>query len=408
MKNWNKKFKIIAIVVIIFSLGYAFFLVEAKNIITNKIEQACGRKTTIGALDIKPPLNLEIRGLAIEGLLKAGYIYVSPSIPGLLIGRIALNKVKIVSPQLTYQRIPAPVTVRENGTPVAETAPIVAPAPVTAPAANTVSTAQNKALPITIKSLKVYSGLLNFIDSTTTSGSIKFKIKDIYFYATNLSTVSADAVTNFSLKGNISWNTGEPDGKIFAQGWVNAYKKNMLAALKVENIDAIVFYPYYSTWVDLEKARIEKAKLNFSSNIKGVNNEVAAACHLELADIVRKVRAPEEKQEKAEKLTDAVLDMFKTMNQGKVVLDFTLHTKMDQPVFGFGDIKSAFEGKLMQGRARAGLRPQDMLLVPGKLLQTGIKNGVDFSNAAIDGVFAVGNGIKKFFEEVINKPASAN
>ncbi len=407
MKNWNKKFKIIAIVVIIFSLAYAFFLVEAKNIIANKIEQATDHKTTIGALDIKPPLNLEIRDLAIEGLLKAGYIYVSPSIPRLLIGRIALNKVKIVSPQLTYQRIPAPVTAQDSGAPVVETVPTVAPAPVSAPA-TTAAAAQNKALPITIKSLKIYSGLLNFIDSTATSGSIKFKIKDIYFYATNLSTVSTDLVTNFSLKGNISWYTGEPDGKLLAQGWVNSYKKDMLATLKIENIDAIVFYPYYSTWVDLGKARIEKAKLNFSSNIKGVNNEVAAVCHLELADIVRKVRTPEDKQEKAERLTDAVLDMFKTMNQGKVVLDFTLHTKMNQPVFGFGDIKSAFEGKLMQGRARAGLRPQDMLLLPGKMLQSGIKNGVDFSNAAIDGVFAVGNGIKKFFEEVINKPAAAN
>jgi len=404
MKNWNKIFKIIAIAVVFFSFAYVFFLVEAKNIIAKKIEQASGHKTTIGLLDIKPPLNLEIRDLAIEGLLKAGYIYVSPSIPNLLIGRIALNKVKIVSPQLTYQRIPAPVAAQDSSVTVG-TAPTVAPAPVRAPAP--VVVAQNKVFPIIIKSLKVYSGWLNFIDSTAASGTIRFSIKDIYFYATNLSTVSIDAVTNFNLKGNISWDTGEPDGKLLAQGWVNYHKKDMLATLKIENIDAIVFYPYFSTWVDLEKARIEKAKLNFSSNIKGVNNKVTAACHLELADIVRKVRPPEEKQEKAERLTDAVLDMFKAMNQGKVVLDFTLHTKMDQPVFGFANIKSAFEGKLMQGRARAGLRPQDMLLLPGKILQTGIKNGVDFSNAAIAGVFALGNGIKKFFEEIINNPASA-
>jgi len=405
MKNWKKIFNLVATVVIIYSFLYVFFMVEAKNIIVKKIEQATGHKTTIGSLEIKPPLDLEIRGLEIEGLLKAGYIYISPSIPNFLIGRIALNKVKIVSPQLTYQRIPAPVALPDNSVPIAGAAPTVAAAVVSAPVAPTV--AQNKVFPITIKSLKVYSGLLNFIDSTAASGTIRFAIKDIYFFATNLTTVSTDAITNFNLKGNISWNTGEPDGKLFAQGWVNSRKKDMLATLKVENIDAIVFYPYYSTWVDLGKARIEKAKLNFSGNIKGVNNDVAAACHLELADIVRKVRPPEEKQQKAERLTDAVLDMFKSMNQGKVVLDFTLHTKMDQPVFGFGNIKSAFEGKLMEGRARAGLRPQDMLLLPAKMLQSGIKSGVDFSNAAVDGVFALGNGIKKFFEEIINKPAPA-
>ncbi len=408
MKNWDKIFKIIAIVVIFFSFAYAFFLLEAKNIIARNIEQASGHKTTIGKLDIKPPLNLEIRDLEIEGLLKVGYIYVSPSIPNLLAGRVALNKVKIVSPQLTYQRIPAPVAVPDTSTAVMGTGPIVATAPVAAPSVVVVE--QNKVLPIIIKSLKVYSGRLNFIDSTATSGSIKVTVKDIYFYATNLSTVSTESVTNFSLKGNISWNSGEPDGKIFSQGWINPYKKDMLATLKIENIDAIVFYPYYSTWVDLGKARIAKAKLNFSSNIKGVNNNVDAVCHLELADIVRKVRPPEEAQQKAERLTDAVLDMFKAMNQGKVVLDFTLHTKMNQPAFGFANIKSAFEGKLMEGRAKAGLRPQDMLLLPVKMVQNGIKSGADISNAVVDGVFALGNGIKKFFEEIINKsaPAEAN
>lgn len=404
MKNWGKIFTIIVVVVIFFSLAYVFFIVEAKNIIIRNIEQATGHKTTIGKLDIRPPLNLEIKNLEIKGLLKAGYIYVSPSIPNLLFGKIALNKVKIVSPLLTYQRIPEPVAVADNSTAEVGKGQIVVIEPVTAEA--TEAAGQNKVFPVTIKSLKIYSGRLNFIDSTATSGTIKFTIKDIFFYATNLHTISTDILTNFDLKGNISWNTGEPDGKLSAQGWINSYKKDMLATLKVEDIDAIVFYPYYSTWVDLGAARIEKAKLNFSSNIKGTNNNVDAACHLELADIVRKVRTPEENQEKAERLTDAVLDMFKSMNQGKVVLDFTLHTKMDQPIFGFGDIKSAFEGKLMQGRARAGLRPQDMLLWPSKLLQSGIKSGVDISNAVVDGVVALGNSIKKFFEEAMNRPAS--
>ena len=140
MKNWKKIFTIIAIVVIIFSLAYAFFLMEAKNIIARNIEAASGHRTTIGKLDIKPPLNLEIRDLEIVGLLKAGYIYVSPSIPNLLFGRIALNKVKIVGPQLTYQRIPE--LVADNSPASVETGPIVATAPVTAPA--TEAMAQNK------------------------------------------------------------------------------------------------------------------------------------------------------------------------------------------------------------------------------------------------------------------------
>ena len=405
MKNWNKIFIIIAIVVICFSLFYVFFLLGAKIMLVTKIQQATGHKTSIEKLNIRPPLNLEIKNLHIEGLLKASHIYLSPSIPSLLFGRIAFNKLKIIEPEITYKRTAPAVLAQDSRAVITEIAPPVEAPPVEAPPA--VSVAQSTGLPVIIKNLKVYSGRLNFIDTTASKGVINFIVKDIKFYVTNLPNSNNNSVSKFSLKGSISWNTGEPDGTIFLQGWANFAKKDMLANLKVENIDAIVFYPYYSTWVDLGKARIDKAKLNFTSNIKGINNDVTAACHLELIDIVRKVRLPEEPQQKAERLTDAVLDMFKTMNQGKVVLDFTLHTKMDQPEFGFGNIKSAFEGKLMQGRANAGLRPQDMLLWPAKWLQSGIKSGTDFSNALIDGVFALGNGIKKFFEDKMNNPPSA-
>jgi len=401
MKNWKKIYIIVASLVIFFSLVYVFFLLTAKAIILNKIEQASGSKASINKLTIKPPLNIEIRDLEVNGLLKASYIYLSPSIPNLLFGRIAFNKIKIINPEMTYKRLPSIQPTQDSRAPVLEnTQQAVMP--------TAASVTQNKILPVLIKNLKIYSGRLNFIDSTASSGIIKFVIKDIQFYATNLANFNTNSVSNFNLKGNISWNTGEPDGKLLLEGWADFHRKDMSAVLKIEDIDAIVFYPYYSTWVDLEKARIEKAKLNFNSKIEGKDNNIAVNCSLELTDIVRKVRSADEPQQKAEMLTDAVLEMFKTMDEGKVVLNFKLNTKMDHPAFGFGDIKSAFEGKLMQGKANAGIRPQDVLLWPGKLLQSGIKSGVDLSNAAVDGVFALGSGIKKFFEEAINKPVPAN
>ena len=403
MKNWKRTYAIILILVICFCLFYIILLVSAKNIIAAKIGQITSHKTSIGKLNIKPPLNIEIRNLNIEGLARAGYIYLSPSIPSLLFGRIAFNKVKIINPEITYQHTAPTVVVQDSQTVISEVKPSLVDAP-----SGIAGKPQSSGLPVTIKSLKIYSGRLNFIDSTGSKGIINFIVKDIKLYVTNLFNAKGNSVSNFNLNGNISWNTGEPDGKIFLEGWANFSRKDILASLKIENIDAIVFYPYYSTWVDLEKARIDKAKLNFTCDIKGINNDVTATCHLELVDIVRKVRLSAEPQQKAEKLTDAVLDMFKTMNQGKVVLDFTLHTKMDRPEFGFGNIKSAFEGKLMQGRASTGLRPQDMLLWPGKWLQNGIKSGVDFSNAALDGVFSLGNGVKKLFEDIINRPAPVN
>ncbi|MCX5668696.1 MAG: DUF748 domain-containing protein [Candidatus Omnitrophica bacterium] len=337
MKDWKKLFTIIVIVVISFSLVYVIILLAAKTIIANKIQNATGLKTTISRLIILPPLNIEARGFEVVGLIKADRVYLAPSIRSLLFGKLAFNKIEIGRPEVIYQRNPSVEPVKDNRAPVVENQSelVTSVIPVTT---------QSKSFPVIIKSLKVYSGRLNFIDTTAASGKISVIIKDINFYITNLSTSGIKGVSNFGLNGNLSWNTGEPDGKISLQGWVDFYKRNMLATLKIENIDAIVFYPYYSTWVDLGKARIDKAKLSFNCNIKGQNNDVTADCHLELIDMVRKVRLPEEPQQKAERLTDAVLDMFKSMNQGKVVLDFVLHTKMDRPEFGFANIKSAFEG----------------------------------------------------------------
>ena len=404
MKDWKKIFTIIAIVVIIFSLVYTVILLSVKTVIANKIQKATGLKTTINGLIILPPFNIEARGLEVAGLIKADRVCLAPSMRSLLFGKLAFNKIVIVRPEVTYQRNlpvePVVEPVKDSRAPVMDSqSELVAPV-----------ITQSKVFPVIIKSLRVDSGRLNFIDTTAASGKINVIIKDINFCITNLSTSGMKGVSDFDLNAKLSWNTGEPDGKILLQGWLDFYKKDILATLKIENIDAIVFYPYYSTWVDLGKARIDQAKLGFNCNIKGQNNDVTADCHLELVDIVRKVRLLEEPQQKAERLTDAVLDMFKSMNKGKVVLDFVLHTKMDRPEFGFANIKSAFEGKLMQARSSAGLRPQDVLSWPGRWVKSGIKSGADLSNAVVDGIIGLGNGIKKFFEDRMDNsvPAQAN
>jgi hypothetical protein len=401
MKNWKKIFIGMVVLVISISFVYVFFTVKAKFILADKLKSAFGRKVTIGQLRLKPPFNLELIDLDVEGLVKVSRIYISPSIPNLLTGKLALNKVRIVKPRISCERsLPPAPAATDNVT--APSKPEMEKPKEETPAA------ANDSLKLVIKSLKVRNGEVYFIDHVANSRNVIVAIKNIDVNLKDLYTYPVDVMASFDLSGRLPWQSGEPDGKIHFDGWMNPYKKNISANLRIEDIDAIAFYPYYSTWVDLEKARIDKAKLNFSSKIKGENNDLSAQCHLELADIVRKVRPPEEPQQKAERLTDAVLDMFKAMNQGKVVLDFTLHTKMDHPQFGFENIKSAFEGKLMEARTNSGLRPQDMLLWPGKMLQSGIKSGSDLTKAAVDGIFALGNGLKKFFEDAMNKQTSEN
>jgi len=402
MKDLKKIFKVVVTVVIIFSLVYTLVLLTVKTIVISKIEKATGLKTTIRSLDIRPPFGIQARGFELAGVIKADRIYIGPSIRSLFFGRIAFNKILIVSPEFTYQRNPLPEPVAPE--PVVIETQAQGPAVVEHPN-QSVFAEPTKVFPVTIRKLKIYSGKLHFIDNTAASGKITVLIKDLNFYITNLSTAPAKRTSKFDLSGNLSWDTGEPDGKMTVGGWVDLAKKDIQAKIKIENIDAIVFYPYYSTWVDLEKAKIKKAKLNFSCDIKGVSNDVAANCHLELADMVRSVRLIDEPKQKAERITDAVLDMFKTMDHGNIALDFILHTKLDRPEFSFANIKSAFEGKLMQARASAGLRPQDVLSWPGHWVRNGFKIGTDLSNAVVDGVVDLSNGVKQFFEERMNRSA---
>jgi len=186
------------------------------------------------------------------------------------------------------------------------------------------------------------------------------------------------------------------------------FKKDMQATLKISGIDAVYLHTYYSHWLkDLDEARIEKAKLNFSSEIHGLSNNVTADCHVELVDMVRKPLELGQSEEKSSKITNVVLDNFKTMDQGKVELNFTIKTKMDSPQFGFDNFKRAFEDKVMRSRSASGFKFQDALALPVKTVENGVKSFTDLSRAMIDGIFAIGNEIGKMGGEMLKKEPPA-
>jgi len=387
MKLW-KKILLIAVIILVLSYiaAYLIFVFKGRAIIISQLEDLTQKKVNIGYFGLTPPLNLEIKNLEIKDLAKINSLSFSPSILGLLTGKLALNYVTIIKPEFTYE-IVAPLSATAATTPI-----------VSAPAA-AVKAQEKRALRLAVKRIKIKDGRLDLIDRTVGQDGIKIIVKDINFSLTNLYTVPRSVITDFELKGTIPWQEGQEEGKIEAEGWINLFKKDIQATLRIKDIDGIYLYPYYSNWVDLEKARIEKAKLNFTSNIQGLNNDITAQCRLELTDIVRKPRLPEEAAEKAEKITDAVLGIFRALNQGNIVLDFTFKTKMDRPQFGFGDIRMAFEDKLLQATRGGKSAIEEVLLFPAKLLQTTVKNATDISKALVDGTVAVGKAVLEPFKK---------
>ena len=389
---------------------YLFLIIAGKAYFIKKLEEATKRKVTIARLDVTPPLRLHIKKFEIEGLARIESMTIAPSITRLLMATTAFNEIKITNPEITIERpLDKKAPVQASVIPEQQAANAVTPVSAVAGQEVEPQTEQiRKHLPLMIfKNVLVKGGKIIFIDPNAGTSGIKIVIKDIDFRLTNLYLMPVSAVTNFKLSGKIPWGKdGIEEGGISLEGWANLRKRNIEASLKVEKIDGVYLYPYYSAWVDLEKARIEQAKLNFTSDIVGINNKVTAQCHLELTDIVRAPKPEEQSEEKAAKITDVVLEMFKSMDQGKIVLDFTIKTRMDKPVFGFEDVVSAVEDKFAKAQT-TGVSAQGLAMLPGKLLEGTVKGAADFSKAFVFGTIAAGKQIVKSVGESFKKPKKA-
>jgi len=407
-KKMKLALKILFIVIVAAGILYlglcVFILLSGKELIRKNLAELTQKEASVESLDIGFPLEILIKKVEVRDLLKVDSIYVSPSILGFFTGSVILNKVKFNSPELKLQRLPQEPIASTVKTKVASVA-----AASVEKTKEPASPAKKAALHFACKHIIAQDGKIDFLDLTTGEGGIRILVKDIDFDLTNLYFFPRQAVSNFSLKARIPWIEGQSkeDGTLQASGWLDLFKRNMQATLKIQNIDGISLYPYYSNWVDLKKARIERAKLNFTSDIRGLNNDITADCHLELSDIIRRPLAEEEQDSKAARITDAVLEIFKALNQGKIVLDFTIHTKMDKPQFGFRDIQGAFETKLTAARKGSGISAQDVLNLPKRLIEGTVKSAVDISKAVIGGTVSVGKELKSAVEVAFKKEPSS-
>lgn len=379
----------IIVLVSLFSISYVFLISKGKAIIIQRLKDLTQKEVNIGYLGLTLPLNLEIKDLDIRGLVRVNHISVSPSILSLFTGDFILNDLKITKPEVTYEKVSPETT---------ELPAVTAPAPGVSP-----KPPEGRPLHLIVKHINIKDGKVNFIDRTLGKEPLVIAIKDINFDLTNLYLFPQSAITNFELKGKIPWQQRQEEGKIEASGWLNLFKKDMQVTLKIEDIDGIYLYPYYANWVDLEKARIEKAKLNFISELNSFNNDLTVKYRLELTDIVFKPRSPEEEERKAEKIAHAVLGIFKALNQDKIVLEHTFKTKMDRPEFGFGNIHTAFEEKLTKAKKTEVFKPQDVLTLPSKLIEGTVKGATDLTKAVIVGAVGMGKGIKEAVEETFKK-----
>jgi hypothetical protein len=389
--------KVLLIILILFIVayasGYIFLATQGKRIIIEKLTNVTQRHVEIGAVRMYSPWQLKIEDVRIDGVGKAASVEMAPSILGFLAGRTILYSIVIIKPELAFTK-PLPQTQDTTSQLQDQPALIKAqPQPVEAPAPT------GKKAEFIFYRLHIKDGTFVFADQSvgTDTGGIVITLKDLSADITNTYQFPKEIMTKFALTANIPWKDSKEQGSISLDGWMNYSKKDMRADLVMKDIDALYLYPYYAGWFNLDKASIEKAKLGFTSNVTGLNNDVTAACHLELNEIVFKQREESTEQTKAERMAQKVLEFFKSINNGKVVLNFSIKTKMDSPDFGINAIKAAFDNTITQARKSQGSTASKVMEMPGQVVGGTVKGVTDVSSALIGGVVSVGKELGKSF-----------
>ena len=392
---------ILLILILLFTAAYIFAAIKGKALLTQKLEGALKREVNIGYLGLKFPLVLEIKDLNIAKFAKADYIYTTPSITGLLAGKIVLNKVKISKPEISWERTSTSGQKTRGNPSSIDTGRALAQTKETL---NSLKTENNQPPPVVIKHLVIEDGIVNFTDRTVSEPGLRITLKEISLTVNNLYLFPKSAITNFQLNAKIPWQKDSEEGTIDSSGWMNFYERDMQARLQIQNIDGVYLHPYYSRWVDLENSRIQEARLNFFSVIKGENNDVIADCQLELTDIKFRPRPSDQPEHKAEKIATAVLGIFRAINQGRIILDFTIKTKMDKPEFKFESISSAVDKTISQAVQSEKIKIEDIAVLPGKFIEGVAKGTTGATKAIIEGALSVGKSLTDAFLDALKRP----
>ena len=297
---------IITIIYVVLNIGVSSF---GKKLLVSRIESIVKQKTSVQGLNISFPLTVNINSLNIEGLFKADFISASPSILGFLAGKIVLNELKVIRPELTIVRN------HDNSYNLPK------------------FDSKGKPPQVFLAGLKIRNGKFIFFDKKSdTLGSnengYKVAVNSIYVNVSKIIFPPTSLFTRFKLSALVGDSQGIPKGRISGAGWIDFGKKDMDGKLELSDMDATYLAPYYGGMISTKK--LVSAKLNFTTGLKAKNNNLTVKCHTEFSDVI--YEKPAEKTEKISDI-DLVPNAMKLFSDatGKIVFDFSINTKLDNP-----------------------------------------------------------------------------
>lgn len=327
MKKILKLIIWIVIILVVIYLGLNIALgVFGKKLIISQLEKNLKRKTTLAGLNFSFPLSLNLSGLDIEDLIKVDYVSLRPSILGFLSGRVILNDLRLLRPQVIIEKsrdgqlsIPFLSSVSSGKQKAQESKPAKLP-------------------PILLAGFRVGDGRITFIDRGLTPKGYYVILNNINIDISKVSFPPQSLYTKFDIAANLADISSVTKGLLSASGWIDFGPKDMEGKIELKDVDALFLAPYYQRIIST--AKLTAAKINFKADLKAKDNDLLAKCHLEFSDIVYAKPAQEETESRLAfpNLLSTTLDLFSNA-QGKVILDFAINTRLDNPRINFASLK---------------------------------------------------------------------
>ncbi len=312
---------VLTIFILILGIFISFY---GRQVLTSQIEKNLKRKVKIEKVAFSPPLSVTLTGLSVENLLTAQEVSFSPNLLGLLAGRVILDNLRFVKPVITLEYL--------------------ADGKLNLPK----SELKGKVPPLLATALIIEDGTLIFSDKKISPEGYKTILKslDLKIYKAGLLPLSL----RFGYK--VSAIFVDPKdrklGNVRGSGWVDFGPKDMDGDLRISGLDVTYFEPYYGNFISEKK--LLAANLDFVSEMSAKRNDLVAQCHLEISDLVYLKEEPNKEESKIPDFFTSALDLF-TNSQGKISLDFTVKTKLDNPRLIISKLKGTIAKAAVQNLA---------------------------------------------------------
>ena len=311
-----KKILLVMLVIfaVIFSVGYGLVSIFGKDILKAQIEKQLKVKVGLSSLYLSLPLNLEINNLSLGELAKIRKIKIFPSIIGLFSGKIILNNIALIKPEIALER-------KEDGS------------------LNLPQLPEQGNKQVFVAGLIIKDGIVSIVDRKVNGEAFSFSIKNININIYKANLLPYPLTIKYALSAALNARPDTKEAQIEGEGTIDWPHKNMQGDFNITGIDVLFFKPYFGKIVSSQE-QLATSKADFNADLSAQNNDLLIKCRLNVKNLASaKETAPEAKEgaeeppqgkSSGELLASLGMDLLKSP-QGEINLEFDIRTKLDNP-----------------------------------------------------------------------------